>query len=370
MTEKEGAVLAILQDNPFISQQELADQLGLPRSTVASLLSKMMEKGYLLGRAYVLNPGADVICIGGMNVDRKYRLEGALLPQTSNPVQSSQSLGGVARNIAENLGRLDQSVSLLSLAGQDHDYDWLKAQTEPYVNLSQVTQLEGQSTSSYTAILDQEGQMQLGLADMGICDLMTPAWLAGFKHQLARAKFLVADLNLPQDTVASLLALAQKLAVPLLVVPVSGPKMARLPTDLTGLDWLVVNQDESEVYFGCRVASEEDFLGLAAKWLSRGLTQVLITRGKQASLYAHKDGTRRLIQPPAVDQVVDVTGAGDSFASGLIYGLLQGKPALEAIPYGLTNAYHTIQSEWSVRPDLSAQLLEQNHQELKEKGAI
>ncbi len=33
-------------------------------------------------------------------------------------------------------------------------------------------------------------------------------------------------------------------------------------------------------------------------------------------------------------EIYDRIGGGDSFASGLIYGLMEGKPALEAVNYG------------------------------------
>lgn len=370
LNANEDRLFRLISDQPFLSQQDLADQLGLTRSTVAGLISSLVSKKYLLGRAYVVNQPTDVICIGGMNIDRKYVIANHMQPKTSNPVTSSISVGGVARNIAENLGRLGCSVSLLSLAGRDHDYDWLRQQTEAFVNLQLVKQLDDQATSSYTAILDNQGDMQLGLADMGICDLMTPDWLQGHKSLLEQSRLVVADLNLPLESLQFLLTLARDKGIELVLIPVSGPKMAHLPQDLTGLSWLVVNQDESETYFGCQVTSEADFLDLAEKWLSRGVEHVLVTRGKQASYYAHSDGTRLLVQPPLVDTVVDVTGAGDSFSAGLIYGILQDRPATEAIAYGLTNAYHTIQTPATVRTDLSAQQLEQDYKQLTEKGAF
>lgn len=370
LSKNEAALLSLLEQDPFRSQQDLADQLGLPRSTVANLISGLVTKKYLLGRAYVLNQQADVICIGGMNVDRKYVLAGDFKPKTSNPVSSSLSLGGVARNIAENLGRLGETVTLLSVAGRDHDYDWVKLRTEAHVNLQQVTQLEGEVTSSYTAILDGDGEMQLGLADMSICDRMTPDWLKGYQSLLRATRLVVADLNLPLETVDALIKQAEKEGLELVIIPVSAPKMDRLPQDLKGVTWLVVNQDESEAYFDCQVTSEEDFTGLADQWLARGVQQVLITRGKASSYYANQAGERAWFQPPVVDQVVDVTGAGDSFSAGLIHAHLQGLSPAQAVAYGLTNAYHTIQTPATVRLDLSAQQLEQDYKKLKAKGAL
>jgi sugar/nucleoside kinase (ribokinase family) len=362
--------MELLRKDPFISQQEIAHRLNVNRSTVATIISKMVEKGYLLGRAYIINDKSQVVCIGGMNLDRKYQLSGDMIPGTSNPVNSSQSLGGVARNIAENLGRLDQMVTLLSVAGYDQDYDWIKLQTEKFVNLRHVTQLDGQTTSSYTAILDRKGSMQLGLADMGICDRMTPTWLTTFKDLITQSRLVVADLNLPLDTINELIRLTQKYAFDLVIIPVSGPKMDRLPENLIGVKWLIVNQDESEMYFDCRIRSEEDLVEVSKLWLDRGVKHVLITRGAKASYYASQDGTARWIDIPKVDSIVDVTGAGDSFSAGLIYGLVTNKSPLESIGYGLCNANKTIQTKESVRTDLSVSQLELEYQVLKSKGEL
>lgn len=45
-----------------------------------------------------------------------------LVAETSNPVTSTRSIGGVARNIAENLGRLGETVAFLSASGQDSEW--------------------------------------------------------------------------------------------------------------------------------------------------------------------------------------------------------------------------------------------------------
>lgn len=67
-----------------------------------------------------------VLCIGGMNVDKKVQLLENLVLETSNPVVSSLSAGGVSRNIAENLGRLGLPVKMLSVAGNDESFTWLE----------------------------------------------------------------------------------------------------------------------------------------------------------------------------------------------------------------------------------------------------
>ncbi len=54
-----------------------------------------------MGKAYVLNEDYPIVCIGAANVDRKFYVHKDLVAETSNPVTSTRSIGGVARNIAE-----------------------------------------------------------------------------------------------------------------------------------------------------------------------------------------------------------------------------------------------------------------------------
>ena len=61
----------------------------------------------------------EVIVIGGANVDIKGRSRAAVMPGTSNPGEVIVSPGGVGRNIAENLARLDVSTALLAMTGDD-----------------------------------------------------------------------------------------------------------------------------------------------------------------------------------------------------------------------------------------------------------
>ena len=75
-----------------------------------------------------------VLCIGGMNVDKKVNCSKISCSKTSNPVVSSLSAGGVSRNIAENLGRLGLPVKMLSVAGDDESFTWLERETKDIID--------------------------------------------------------------------------------------------------------------------------------------------------------------------------------------------------------------------------------------------
>ena len=54
MTKRERQLLNWIEENPLISQKELADKAGITRSSVAVHISNLMKKGYIIGKGYIV----------------------------------------------------------------------------------------------------------------------------------------------------------------------------------------------------------------------------------------------------------------------------------------------------------------------------
>ncbi|WP_409271822.1 carbohydrate kinase [Neobacillus sp. SCS-31] len=355
LTRNEKLVLEMVRANPFISQEELSELMGLPMASIASSISELIKKDYVLGKAFVLNETSPIICIGGANVDRKFYAKEEITNETSNPVKSSTSVGGVARNIAENLGRLGEEVLLLSARGNDSEWDMIYELSSPFMNLEHVTPFENSSTGSYTAVLDKNGDLTVALADMDIYENITPELLIKNSNLLRKAKCIVVDLNCPGETIDFLSGFTSKYHIPLVVIPVSGPKMNRLPKNLNALTWLIVNRDETETYMDIKINDEHDWKEAVKKWLKLGVKNVIITNGSKGVMAGFENGEIRYYPAIKTPTVVDVTGAGDSFCSGVVYSWLQKKDLDYIIKSGLVNAHKTIMSKYTVRQELSQQ---------------
>ena len=376
MTDEFGTpkqrILALIQRNPYLSQQELSEQVGISRSAVAGHISALTREGLILGRAYVL-PQAQrpIVCIGGANIDRKMRTTSPLQMGTSNPVRVQETFGGVARNVAENLARLGAPTQLLTAVGQDPaGAHLLAALRDCGVDTGGCLAVAGVSSGTYTAVLDDSGEMVLALAHMDVCAQQTPEWLRQCAAQRAAARLVVADLNLPAESVAQLLQDAQTSAAPLVIVAVSEPKMANLPADLNGLGLLILNVGELHARVGRVLNTEEDITAACREVHAQGVRRIIVTRGAQGVLYSEyseysddhdgKDngGSLSHIPAPAVT-VRDVTGAGDSFSAAVCWSLYHAPDDLGlAARRGVALSALTVQSEQSVLPDLHADLLE------------
>jgi sugar/nucleoside kinase (ribokinase family) len=82
----------------------------------------------------------------------------------------------------------------------------------------------------------------------------------------------------------------------------------------------------------------EELRDLARHCLDRGVGAVCVTLDEHGCLAFYRDGsggvTQEFVGPVAVEQVVDTTGAGDSFAAGLAYGYLEYRDYVVACQYG------------------------------------
>ncbi|RJG43072.1 MULTISPECIES: carbohydrate kinase [unclassified Mesorhizobium] len=354
---QEQAVLELIAANPFAGQQDIATALGLARSTVAAHIVQLVNKGYILGRGYVLPASKRMICIGGAVLDRKYHAKKELIFETSNPVDGYRSFGGVARNVAENLVRLGVDISFVSIVGDDETGRSLVRHLRDLgADVSQVITTTERPTAEYAAILDPKNDLALGIADMEIFDLFSPSYLDRFWPHLAAATWVFIDCNLPAATIESLIARKQGARFKLAVDTVSSPKSAKLPKDLSGIDLLFTNHDEANTILG--ITEPEKRLkpkDAAAALRAAGAGEVIVTMGAHGYAVATEEGVVTMRSVPA--RPVDITGAGDAMIAGTMYRVLSGDPTQNAARTGALLATLTTESESSVHPDLSARFL-------------
>jgi pseudouridine kinase len=353
---KKDQLYQLIRANPFISQQELAAQLGLSRSAVAGHIASLIRERRLLGRAYVLPDRRPVLCIGAANIDRKLRPLGQLAMGTSNPARQDESFGGVARNIAENLARLGSTVELITAVGSDAAGNALLAQAEATgIDVHGTLRVDGAS-GTYTAVLDHEGEMAVALADMALYDQLTAALFASRRQQRAAAALIVADLNLPLESVAALIDDAGRDGVPMVLVAVSEPKMARLPQRLDGVRLLILNEGELAARVGRPLQSEAELAQACTEVRAQGALDLVVTRGARGVTYTTETGIAHL--EAHITGVVDVTGAGDAFAAAVCWSISRGEDLSLACRRGLQLSALTLACKDTVCPDLSPATLD------------
>ena len=299
-------------------------------------------------------PRMQVMCIGGACVDRSYRVQNAIVVGSSNPAQRMPPLfGGVARNVSENLGRLRIETALLTVTGSDDlGAAMLDELHAAGVNVALVKKIEGAS-DEYAAILER-GELVFGAADMRAIESLSVGDLDSRWETIAGSGWLFVDCNVSAAVLETCAARRSIARYKLSVDAVSDPKAAKLPSRLDAIDLLFINEGEARAYLGA--ASAKGAEELAEALLTRGAQSVVLTLGERGAICAGR-GSTTAIPPPRAERI-SATGAGDALVAGTLWASIAGEPLAEAVRTGAELAALTLESERSVRADLSPALLE------------
>ncbi|EDU44717.1 IdgA domain protein [Pyrenophora tritici-repentis] len=158
------------------------------------------------------------------------------LPHTSNPAVITQTLGGVAHNIAKAAHLLGSSVRLHSAVGDDLSGRAAIAQLqEEGMSVSGIETLPGPSrTAQYVAINNTNKDLALAMADMSILETIpdtTTSHLANLifnNSTFHRPKVFVADANWSSSALHIWLQSARQKNTTTIFEPVSTAKALRI----------------------------------------------------------------------------------------------------------------------------------------------
>ncbi len=296
-----------------------------------------------------------ILVLGGAHIDRRGRIFGETAPGASNPGAWFEEAGGGGFNAARNLARLGFDVRLISPRGGDPAGEMVAeaarhagVDDRPFVFLDR-------KTPSYTAIIERDGNLVIALADMELYKLFGPRRLMirAVRDAFDEADLILCDANLPPETLAAIAKKASSCGKPLAAIAISPAKVVRLRSCLAEIDHLFLNEAEAAALTESR---PEDPRQWVEQLRAIGLKGGVITRGQREAI-AFTASEAISLQPPLVDDVADVTGAGDSLAAGVLSGLLGGLGLAQAIRHGAAAAAITVQSQMATAENLSQDLL-------------
>ena len=298
--------------------------------------------------------GDFITVVGAVNMDISGTAFEPLIMGDSNPGRVSLSLGGVGRNIADNLSRLGASVRLVTVLGDDvYGYQAEKSCRELHIDLSLSQMIHGETTSTYLCINDPNGDVNLAVSGMDICSHISPAFLRERMEEINRSRVVVLDANLSEEAVAYL---AENCTAPLFADPVSVKKAARLKDHLRNVYCVKPNRPEAEVLSEVSIHGNEDLPRAAESLHNKGVKLVFISLGGEGVYY--DDGRERGILPCCPGRIENTTGCGDAFMSAASYGYFMGRMSKEMAMMGLSAAALCAEAKGAIREDMSYQLLE------------
>lgn len=275
----------------------------------------------------------NVLMIGGLLLDDIAIPEHSLKPASSNPVKWQHKLGGVAANVARVAVR-QLNVHFIASIGDDNVGDRLsigiqQAQFSHTLTAALIIRT-GQHSDKYTAILQPDGELYLGLADAQLTAHIT--W-----HEIVsrlpenKPDGVVLDANLSATCITDLLhSLNAHYAahIPVFALAVSPSKALRYLPMADKLDVMFCNRREAAAL--TQLDWQTELTQLADAMLKLGFKRFVITDGSQPMLVQAKQ-KRDTVVVPSVQITRNVNGAGDALAGATIASLITGQSLAHAV---------------------------------------
>jgi pseudouridine kinase len=309
-----------------------------------------------------------VVGIGAANVDVHGRSKNPIVMRDSNPGLLCTSVGGVTRNILENLVRQGVSAVLLTAVGDDvYGEKILRDSAAAGIDVSHVLLKRGVTSSCYISMLDDRGDMLLGMSDMRIIQGLTGAYLDANGALLQSADAIVCDACLPVRFLDELASGAAR-GTRVLIDPVSTAYARQMEPIAGKFFGIKPNEMELAVLSGRPTGTEAEIEIACEALLERGVFCIAVSRGERGCYYADANGTRlfRALRP--VKTMANATGAGDAFMAGFVHGLIDEMPEEERLDYALASGIAAIESVSTINPEMSDALVRNNIERYRLNG--
>ena len=273
----------------------------------------------------------------------------------SNPGRVKVSFGGVCRNIAENMARVGANTKFISVLGNDEKgKSILEHAKTKNLDMSDSLVVEGASTPTYVAILDESGEMVSAIVDINVDQYLTEEFIDSKASIIEGAEYMFFGADNP-DMIEYIVKKYHG-KTKFVLDPVSAAKAAHVKHLLPYFHTVKPNRHEAEVLCGFTIQSVEDVRKAGQYLLSLGVEHVFISLDADGVYYCTSE-EEGIVKPDRVE-VINVTGAGDSFIAGVGYAYLNQLSITETVKLAQTMSIITISHEETIHPDMNVEYVQ------------
>lgn len=295
-----------------------------------------------------------VVGIGSANLDIYGKSLIDLKPKYDHPSKISTSVGGVTRNVLCNLSLLKISTKLLAALGEDiFGKIIIEDCIKNNIDINDILKIKNESSGVFMQILDNKNDMHMALCDMSINKYLTVEYLKNNENILKKAKIIFFDPSLPVESIEYLINL---FGDKIYLDPVSDEFAKKIKPYINKIYAIKPNKTELEILSDIKINNEEDLNKACKKLNDLGIKKLYVTLGeKGALLYSKEKKIRKQFKP--VENMVNASGAGDSFFATIIYGDINNLNEIESLELAMAAGILTVKSKETISPELSIEHL-------------
>lgn len=293
-----------------------------------------------------------IVVIGAVFVDIKGFPDEAYIPDGRNAGHIEYIHGGVSRNVAEDIANVELRPTFVSIVDNTPmGEDVVNKLKRHKVNCDYILSIPS-GMGTWLAVFDTNGDLAGSISQrpnlMPILDLLEEKGDEIF----ANADSIVLEVDMDKEIVKKAFQLAEKHNKKIYSI-VSNMTIAAQRRDfIQRFDCFICNQLEAGILFADDYSNKtalelQDIL--SEKIIRAHIPAMIVTMGADGAVYADIHGNKGHVPARKVN-VIDTTGAGDAFCSGVVAGLTYGKTLPEAVEIGSYLAASVITTSDNVCP--------------------
>ncbi|XP_055815719.1 pseudouridine kinase isoform X2 [Solanum dulcamara] len=316
------------------------------------------------------------VVIGGMVLDVNATSSMHANPRTTTPGKVIFSLGGVARNVADCISKLEARPFMISAVGFDMAGNMLLEHWESAgLSIEGIQRHQNIETAVVCHIFDEEGEVAAGIAHVeSIEKFLTPRWIEKFKCKISSTPILMVDANLTSSSLeASCQPMANAISGKDIFQPIrrdgTSTKLSKESffQMLKPAIWVLLDKGVKVVVVtlgseGVLLCSKAKsylqklaFKGNQPPYFSKQLYEAVNTVWPKDQIFGvsmceTKSNLFAVHFPALPASVVRLTGAGDCLVGGTIASLCAGLDVMQSIAVGIAAAKVVVEVESNV-PD-------------------
>ena len=287
-----------------------------------------------------------MLVIGAVFVDVKGFANDHYVPEGRNIGRVQVVAGGVCRNVAENLVKLNKPVQFVSMVDDTAmGRDVRDGLTGMGVDTAHVIAAED-GMGMWLAILDERGELAGSISRQPNFSALEKLLREHGDALMAQTDGVVLEFDMNADISALVLELAGRYGKPVYSIVGNMGVILKHPEYLHDVACFICNEMEAGRLFRedlTHLGPEEMLEALKRGSAVAGIPAMVATMGPHGAVYMDNRTGEFGYCPP----MADTTGAGDAFFSAAVAALMKGAPLSQAVREGTELAARTLQVQGS-----------------------